>query len=546
MRTPWILALLLFLVPGISRAEERSESAVRAEIAAIDGQLRGIEKMLEGRVAKDARMQRALEECERMDAIYTGYRDRLHSTQQAANRAHREYCKQWRLSSVLWPCNARQVLWWFSDLSYVGRITNWKRWGPYAKSFMKARNEFWARRDTYEGEKKAVQAELSHDTELPSLGLGVFDDYFEFKDAYLKRKSVCDATVRPYFEGRQSLAELRGTQEELLRRRARLEEELRSLGGNRRPVVPTEDEGTGRARIQVLWPRPGDLQAVPMHDDTAGAKGLPFRAQVVMGEGVVEPGRLHRFVAQLGGRSFTVYGRADSIEGASHPVLAFRSILPAGLGPFELRLSAPDVPGIRAVTVRGAIVAPGGAIAALDEAKEALLVARAPEPGTDPLQVQQSLARAYGDVAVALMRLDRTKESLQAADQAEKIVKKHWPVSRGWSPVRGLIWFDISWLRAQDALARGDLEAVERLHLARARLFQQVIADERRRARETPTDMYFFHSRDAYRRLADHVVLLTGDLERARGHWRKGRTLLHDVETDAPQRPGFDPVWFTP
>ena len=112
--------------------------------------------------------------------------------------------------------------------------------------------------------------------------------------------------------------------------------------------------------------------------------------------------------------------------------------------------------------------------------------------------------------------------------------------------MRGVIWLDVSWLRAQDALARGDLEAVERLHLARARLFQQVIAEERGRARERRAVMYFEPLRDVYRRLGEHVVLLTGDLDRARGHWRKGRTLLHDIETDAPQRPGFDPVWFTP
>lgn len=546
MRALWILALVLFLMPGISRAEERSESAVRAEIAAIDGQLRGIEQTLEERVAMDARMRGARDECDRLDAIYTDYRGRLQSTQQAANRAHREYCKQWRLSSVLWPCRARRVLWWFSDLSYVGRITNWKEFGPYDESFTKARNEFWARRDTYEAEKKAVAAELPRDTELLTLGLGAFDDYFAFKDAYLKRKAVCDETVRSYFEGRQSLAELRGTQDDLRRRRAQLEEELRAIRGNRRPGATIEDEGTGRARIQVLWPRPDDLAAVPMYDEMAGAKGLPFRAQVVMGEGVVEPGRRYRFVAQLGGRSFTVYGLADSLEGMTQPILAFRAILPAGLGPFELRLSAPDVPGIRAATVRGALVTPGGAMGALEEAKEALLAARTPEPGTDPVQIQKYLARAYCDVAVGLIRLDRMKESLQAADLAGAIVKKHWPASRKWVPVKGTIWLEVSWLRVQGALARGDLDAVERLHLERAGIFQEVIAEERGRARERRAVMFYAPLRDVYRRLGDHVVLLTGDLERARKHWRKGRTLLHPIETGRPQELGFDPVWFAP
>lgn len=540
MRTLWIPVLVLLVVPGISRAEEPSASTLRAEIAAIDGRLLEIERTLEGRVAKDARMQRALVECDRLDAIYLGYRSRLRTAQQAANRAHRTYCEQYRLSSVLWPCAARRVLWWFCDLPGAGRLVNWKWYGPYAESFTKARNEFWAKRAAFEAEEQAVAAELAHDTELPSLGLRLFDDYFAFKDAYLKRKAVCDGTVRPYFESRRSLAELRGLQEELARRRAQLVEELASLGGGGPP------QAEGDAHLAVVTPKAGALHAVPLQVRMHAAKGLALWVAVIDGAGVLEIGRRYRLVARLGDRSYALYGRARLAEGDAQPTLAFRAVLPARLGPFRVRVEIPALPDLRPVTVEGALVLKEDDGEDLQDALEDLGKAHAPRPGQTPKRAEQRLCQALCDVAIEMMRRDRMKEALGAARRADEILRRHWPESVEWGKMRGRIYYELSWVLAQEAWAQGDVDALETVFLDRAKAQRLRLATVQREGHEANTRVRLGDLRATYRSLAEAIALLGADLERARRHWRTGRALGPPPDGDAPRKAGPDPVWFAP
>ena len=543
MRALPILAVVLLFVPGVAQAEPRAESAIEADIAQVDGRIREVEKTIEEGGGADARMQTALEECDRLDAIYAGYRKRLVVAQQAVNAAHRAYKEQFRLASVMGPCNAQKWWWSFCNLPYAEDLVGFKTCGPYKKSLTKAHDEFIATRTAFEAEKRAVATELPRDTELLSLGLGAFDDYFAFKRAYLERKAECDGRVRPYFRDRKSFVELQGAMDQLRTRRAQLEEELAAIRVRRPPVPATK---AGDAHIAVLWPRLSDLQKVPLQDQTWGPKGLPFRAQVLAGTGVVEPGRLYRFVAELGQRSFTVYGRGRAPEGRGPPILTFRAILPARLGPFQLRLSSPEEPGIRAVTVSGALVPPNSAEDDLAEARADLSEAQAPRPGTDPTEVQRYLCRTHCDVALALMRLDRVKESVRAAREVTAIFERNRPASDKWRTERDATWSEVLWIFTQEALARRDVVALENLYLARADVYQQIIVEDRKGGNERTASARFSGLREGYRELGDLVVLLTGDLDRARKHWRTGRALLHPDEQEAPNEPGFDPVWFAP
>lgn len=541
-----ILAVgVLLLVPGMAEAEGRPAFAIEADIAAVDGKIRKVQKRIEEGGSADARMQTALEECDRLDAIYARYRKRLVAAQDAVNAAHRAYKEQFRLASVMGPCNA-QTLWWeFCNLPYVEDFVGWKTCGPYKKSLKKTHDEFIATRTAYHAEKRAVATELPRDQELLTLGLGAFDDYFAFKRAYVKRKADCDATVRPYFRDRKSFVQLQGELEELRQRRAELEEELAATRGPRQPAPATEEGATGGARIQVLWPRPADLQRVPLQDDVAGAKGLPFRAQVVSGAGIIEPGRLYRFVAQLGRQAFTVYGRGQAAEAQGPPILALRAILPAGLGPFQLRLSAPDVGGIRAVTVSGRLVPNGDGAEALATAQEQLTWAGAPRPDTDRLEVQRDLARVYCDIAMAQMRLDRMEDALRMARKVETIVKREWPASKAWRKQKDSTWGERAWIFTQDALARRDIATLEKIQLARAEIYRELGAEARQRGKEGMATTFGIWRCDAYRDLSNLIVLLTDDVERARKHWRTGRDLMPSEERVGPRKPDFDPAWFS-
>jgi len=546
MRRAAILAVgVLLLVPGMAEAEGRPAFVIEADIADVDGRMRKVQKTIEEGGSADARMQTALEECDRLDAIYAGYRKRLVEAQDAVNAALRAYKKQFYLASVMGPCNAQTLWWQFCNLPYVEDLVGWKTCGPYKKSLKKTHDEFIATRTAFHAEKRAVATELPRDQELLTLGLGVFDDYFAFKRAYVKRKAHCDATVRPYFRDRKSFVELQGELEELKRRRAQLAEELAAARGSRQPAPATEEGGTGGARIQILWPRPADLQSVPLQDDMAGAKGLPFRAQVVSGAGVIEPGRLYRFVAQLGGRAFTVYGRGQAPEAHGPPILAFRAILPARLGPFQLRLSAPDEPRIRAVTVSGTLTPESHWAEALATAREQLTWAEGPRPDVDRLEVQRDLSRVYCDNAMALMRLDRMEDSLRMAQKVAAIVKREWPASKAWRTQKDATWGELSWIFTQDALARGDVAALEKAQLARAEIYREHSAEARQRGKEGVATTYSIWRCDVYRELGNLIVLLTDDLERARKHWRTGRDLMPAEERVGPRKPDFDPVWFS-
>jgi hypothetical protein len=548
MRRATILAVgALLFVPGMAEAEGRPASVIEADIATVDGRIMQVQKTIEEGGRADARMQTALEECDRLDAIYAGYRKRLVAAQEAVNAAHRAYKEQFRLASVMGPCNAQTLWWQFCNLPHVEDLVGWKTCGPYKKSLQKTHAEFIAARTAFQAEKRAVATELPRNTELLSLGLGAFDDYFAFKRAYLERKADCDGTVRPYFRDRKSFVELQGELEELKRRRAQLQEELAATRGGRQPMPVTEGGEERDARLVVLFPKAAGLADLPLQHQLWGVKGFVLGIEVADGGEVLEIGRLYKLVVQLKQRTFTVYGRAQAPgEVGAAPILRFQGVIPARLGPFQLRLSVPDEPRIREASVRGRLVPPSGEEEDLAEAQKDLARAQRPRPHSDPEAIQRDLCQAHGDAALALMRLDRIDESMRAALQAQAILKRHWPASRAWRRMRGSIWYRLSWVFAQEALARGDVGAVEKIYLARADIYREVIAADRQRGSETNAKMRFGELRGTYRRLGDLVVLLTGDLDRARNHWRTGRALLHPDEQDAPEKPGFDPVWFAP
>jgi hypothetical protein len=254
---------------------------------------------------------------------------------------------------------------------------------------------------------------------------------------------------------------------------------------------------------------------------------------------------LYRFAVAVHGKTYAILARAARREEDEPVILAFSGTLPALPGPFEVRIAIPELAAIPPTILRGRLVPPQQPDARrLADAEQRVVLARRPAPRRDPIHVERDLCNALCNLATIRLGLAQTAEALQAAEQARAILRQNWPTSRSWRRGSQFVWEALSYLDAQAAFEREDVGALERILRERAELWRLIVADMRQNG-SRPIEITFKvrDVRNAHRQAAETVLLLTGDLARARAAWQPVRGYLGPTEKPSAY---MDPAWFAP
>lgn len=534
-----ILAILLLPIGAL--AAPRSSQEIERQIAEVKKSIAELEHQITARAEIQSEMIVAREECDRLDAIYAGYLARLTTHMNAANAAWRLYKEKFRLATLSLGDGWHSLWWSFCNKPYLGRLANWKWYGPHAGPFTKARDDFWAKREAFEQERSQVHREIAANAELLSLGLRPSRDFQGFKKEYQDRKARCDQVVRPYFSKPRSDVQLRRRLTGLRRRLAQLEEEL-----SRNASPPAVESSPASIQVRVPRPERRDRHRIQAQGFTAGA-GLAVHGHVEAAAAHLVPNRVYRVAATLNGTTYHIFNRAMRRDGDGPLYFSFAATLPARPGPYTLVLSLPDVPAIPKATITGRLIPPQDIDSRRIQSAERRVAEAQRATGRDPTDLQRSVCNAWLTLAQTWNRASDRARTEQAAQHARAILKRFWPTSRTWTNGAQLTWYGLSQLDAQAAFERGDVEALEKILSEQASLWMQAARD-RSRSGSRPIEVTFKvrDARSSYLKLAETILVLTNDLDRARRIWTRGRTFRGPTEDPPSNKPGYDPVWYAP